>query len=309
MLQFLGKGLSVGSVILGLLLTSGDLCAQPPPLLNMLEVAGEARKYRLFVPSSYNGNTTYPLVLNFHGTNSHPDSQVELSEFEKLAEVENFIVVSPLALYKRQTNGPITWNVNRAKGPDDVLFIRQLIATLKEQFSIAETRIFATGFSGGARMSSRLACDLSAIIAAIGPVAGIRYPSDCVPSRGVATISFHGKKDNVNHYNLQSDSPTYWKMGVEEALSAWVENNRCQSMTQTQYSLTVELIQYRNCVAQAEIDFYRSTEAGHTWPGSPMAETLKGYGLGMTETGLPASQLIWQFFKRHPLNEEPKQQP
>ena len=227
-----------------------------------------------------------------------------LSEFEKLAEIENFIVVSPLALFKRKIDGPITWNVNLKKGPDDVLFIRQLITTLKLQLSIEETQIFATGFSGGARMSSRLACDLSATIAAIGPVAGIRYPQDCKPYRGVPTITFHGENDMVNHYTLRSDSPVYWQMGVEDALAGWVKNNQCQSMNQTQHSLSVEFVQYKNCKNNADIDFYRSTEAGHTWPGSPMAEKLSGYGLGKTEQDLPASRLIWEFFKLHPFPKE-----
>ncbi len=284
-----------------LLTISGGLFAQGASSLKTIKIADDQRKYRLFLPAAYSANNAYPLVINFHGTNGHPDKQAELSEFEKLAEIENFIVVSPLALFKRETDGPITWNVNLKKGPDDVLFIRQLITSLKQQFSIEETRIFATGFSGGARMSSRLACDLSSIIAAIGPVAGIRYPKDCKPSRGVATITFHGKKDRVNHYYLRSDSPIYWNMGVEDAVSAWVENNQCQSTIQAHYSPSVEIIQYKNCARNADIDFYRSTEAGHTWPGSPKAEKLSEYGLGKTDVDLPGSYLIWQFFKQHPL--------
>jgi polyhydroxybutyrate depolymerase len=301
MSQLLSKSLVLSTLVLIFLTTSCGLYAQGSSSLKTIKIANDQRNYRLFIPSTYSADTAYPLILNFHGTNGHPDTQVELSEFETLAEIERFIVVSPLALFKRKTDGPITWNVNLKKGPDDVLFIRQLIETLKQQLSIDATQIFATGFSGGARMSSRLACDLSLTIAAIGPVAGIRYPKDCKPSRGVPTITFHGEKDSVNHYALRSDSPVYWQMGVEDALAGWVNNNQCQSITQTQHSPSVEFIQYRNCKSNADIDFYRSTEAGHTWPGSPMAEKLSEYGLGKTEENLPASHLIWQFFKRHPL--------
>jgi polyhydroxybutyrate depolymerase len=304
MSQLLSKSLMLNVLILILLITSCGLYAQGAGSLKTIEIGNDQRKYRLFIPSTYSADNAFPLILNFHGTNSHPDPQVELSEFETLAETEHFIVVSPLALFKRKIDGPITWNVNLKKGPDDVVFIRQLITKLKQQLSIDETQIFATGFSGGARMSSRLACDLSLTIAAIAPVAGIRYPDDCRPSRGVPTITFHGEKDMVNHYTLRSDSPVYWKMGVADAIAAWVKNNQCQSITQSQYSQSVESIQYKNCKNNADIDFYRSTEAGHTWPGSPMAEKLSGYGLGKTEQDLPASRLIWEFFKLHPLPKE-----
>jgi hypothetical protein len=59
-----------------------------------------------------------------------------------------------------------------------------------------ENRIYAIGFSSGARMSSRLACDLSDRMAAIGPVGGLRYPEDCAPTRPVPVIAFHGKRDD-----------------------------------------------------------------------------------------------------------------
>lgn len=39
---------------------------------------------------------------------------------------------------------------------------------------VDDDRVFATGYSGGGRMSSALACELSDTIAAIAPVAGLR---------------------------------------------------------------------------------------------------------------------------------------
>ena len=74
-------------------------------------------------------------------------------------------------------------------------------------------------------MSSRLACELSESIAASGPVAGVRYPEDCNPTRPVPVITFHGKNDTVNHYSHQVDSPDYWRMGVEDAIGGWVKKN------------------------------------------------------------------------------------
>ena len=270
--------------------------------LQTISVDGVQRDWRIYVPSSYVEESLIPLVLDFHGSSSSPKNQVTLSEFEKLAELNGFIVVTPAAKYIPE-GGSVTWNVDKHQGAvDDVAFIRQLIIYLKQQYSIDPTKVYATGFSGGARMSSRLACDLSQTIAAIGPVAGVRYPEDCLPLRPVPLITFHGKKDKVNHYEHQDNSPPYWRMGVNEALNGWIKNNHCEQPA-AEHVITADVtkLSYRNCQQQGDIVFYRSEEAGHTWPGSPSAELLAKYGLGKTDTDIPATELIWQFFVAHPL--------
>ena len=47
-------------------------------------------------------------------------------------------------------------------------------------------------------MASRLTCDLDDAPAAVAPVAGIQFPSDCQASRAVPIITFHGKKEVKN---------------------------------------------------------------------------------------------------------------
>ena len=151
-------------------------------------------------------------------------------------------------------------------------------------------------------MSSRLACDLSEVIAAIGPVAGVRYPEDCDPTRPVPVITFHGKNDQINHYLYQSSSPSYWRMGVEEAIGGWIHNNKCADFpVDESASETVSRVSYRECQDGADIVFYRSEDAGHTWPGSPFAQSLDEMGLGITNGEIAATVLIWEFFQSHPM--------
>ncbi|MGO4892751.1 alpha/beta hydrolase family esterase [Flavobacterium sp. W21_SRS_FM6] len=283
-----------------LLISSSGLAAEQAPYKN-IQVDNDLRQYRLFVPASYTDNTPLPLVLNFHGTSNTPDRQEALSDFEKLAEKERFIVVTPLALFTRTAGGPITWNANKKPGPDDVNFITLLLHQLQQDWAIDNKRIYATGFSGGARMSSRLGCDLADRIAAIAPVAGLRFPTDCQPYRSVPIMTFHGEKDGINHFILREDSPVYWTMGVEDALAGWIKHNQCNAPVQTALSSSLTEFAYQGCSHHADIVFYRSTEAGHTWPGSPMAEQMLRFGLGKTEESLAATDLIWQFFKAHPL--------
>ena len=280
---------------------NGVALAQQSAEYATIQVGEDLREYRIYVPHFYSPKVAIPLVFNFHGTGNSPEMQEGLSGFEKLADKEGFVVVTPLALFKNSDDEPITWNVNKKPGPNDVQFISALLNRLHEQLHIDKKRIFATGFSGGARMSSRLGCDLSDTIAAIGPVAGIRFPSDCQPTRAMPVITFHGKKDRVNHYVHSEESPPYWVMGVEDALAGWVKNNACPTSREKALSDSVILVDYEACKENADVVFYRSSEAGHTWPGNPIPQKLMQFGLGKTEENLNATALIWQFFKAHPL--------
>lgn len=287
----------------GLTLYSELVTAQENTYLSDITIREQVRQYRLFVPSSYDKSQSMPVVLNFHGTSASPAQQVEISNIETLAQQHSFIAVSPAAIYRRTPEGPKTWNVDKDPlGVDDVFFVQTLIAQLKQQYNVDNNGIYAMGFSGGARMSSRLACDLSKQIAAIGPVAGVRYPEDCHPARVVPVITFHGKKDGVNHYVANDDSPPYWRMGVESAISGWLDNNHCDKQAQnTDLGEQVTRLTYSQCQDHGDVIFYQSTRAGHTWPGSEMADKLASYGLGATDKHIPATELIWSFFKEHPL--------
>jgi polyhydroxybutyrate depolymerase len=271
--------------------------------LQSLTVNDTKRNYRLFLPTEYLQDKKYSLLLNFHGTGSTPESQNQLSEFELIAAQQLFIVVSPSAKYQREKGGLFTWNVDEdPNGVDDVEFIKVLLKNLQLHFPIDNKRIYAAGMSGGGRMVSRLGCDLSGVIAAIAPVTGLRFPENCTATMSMPVIAFHGKLDTINHYSLQSTSPSYWREGVERALSKWVKHNQCLNINTSEIKVTEQVtkLHYKGCKNNSDVVFYRSSNAGHTWPGSPLAKAFEDYGLGVTNTDLPASKIIWEFFLNHP---------
>lgn len=266
-----------------------------------IESGNQVRSYTLYVPKGYDGNTPLPLVLNFHGSGSTPDGQAGVSAFNRLADRKSFIVAMPAGAYKLGSRN--SWNTNLdPEGVNDVKFVRDLIKEIGSKLSIDRKRIYATGFSGGARMSSRLACGLSNIIAAVAPVAGLLYYDDCTPVRAVPIITFHGKKDNVNHYTRSRYSPAYWIKGVEDSVKGWVAQDKCGAKPVIErISAEVEKRTYRKCSDKAEIVFYVIRSSGHTWPGSPIAAILERFGLGKTNMEINASELIWSFFETHPM--------
>ncbi|MEE8638718.1 MAG: PHB depolymerase family esterase [Candidatus Margulisiibacteriota bacterium] len=266
---------------------------------NSIISSGKERNYLLYVPASYNGQSPAPLVFNFHGSGGNPEGQLGYSDFAKLAESKGFIVVLPAGLY--QSRGRNSWNtIMDPEGVNDVQLVKDLIRELNTKLTIDKKRIYSTGMSGGARMVSRLGCELSETLAAIAPVAGIQHPNDCSVSRAVPVITFHAKKDLVNHYVHRSNSPGYWTTGVEESVSGWVTKNGCNKAPLTdQISSVVTKLNWKNCNNGAEVIFYRVEDGGHTWPGSPIV--LTQFWAGKTNKDINASQLIWNFFMAHPL--------
>ena len=271
--------------------------------LQSLTVDGVERQWQILVPESYREDEPAPLVLEFHGTGATPESQMKLSGFPALAEEQGFLLVAPVAKYPRAQDERLTWNVDlHDDAVDDVAFVTALLDHVIDEYAVDPARIYAAGFSGGARMSSRLACDLSGRIAAISTVAGLRYPEDCQPSRPVPVIAFHARRDVINHYEHQSNSPDYWRMGVEEALTGWMWNNGCNSEPEVErLNATDTRFGYTGCRQGADVVFYRSEVANHTWPGTPLAAGIREQWGEESVSDVPATALSWAFFEAHPM--------
>lgn len=239
------------------------------------------RSYRLHVPAGYAGGTV-PLVLNFHPSGGTPEGQAETSGFDAIADREGFIVVYPEGIFDNGTSAQ-TWNANVEAGVDDVRFARDVIEDVSHKFPIDRDRIYATGFSGGARMSSRLACALSDVLAAAAPVAGLQYPDDCVPAGPVSLVAFHGKADPVNQYEVTAESRPYWRMGIETAAEKWQSALDCPAGPMEGGFADepgVVLRAWPPCAGGADLMLYVSETDGHVWPAG-------------------ASERIWAFFEAH----------
>jgi polyhydroxybutyrate depolymerase len=290
----------------------------------------------LFVPEQASALRQLPLVIDLHGSGSNGEGQARVSRLADVGAKHGFVVANP--------SGGIVWPESPqahfwhipgtqlaggreppASAPDDVQFIGDLIDQVSASTCIDARRIYVTGFSGGARMASLLACRLSERIAAAAPVAGLRAgmpsaansalpdPATCQPSRPVPIVTFHGTADSTNPYS--GGGTQYWQYSVPAALQRWVAINQCQGEpVQSSVTAHVMRLHYSRCAAGAEVVLHRvdaSAEqgGGHTWPGSiprsgTSTATLIGRppdGSNMPSSEVDASELMWQFFEPHQL--------
>lgn len=238
------------------------------------------RSYRLFVPPGYDGRTPLPLVLDLHPSGGTSAGQARTSGFEDVAAREGFAVASPQA-----ENG--RWNVPVQEGrADDVTYIRDVIDHAASQLCIDRERIYATGFSGGGRMASTLGCVLNSRIAAIAPVASLRWPAPC-NGRAVPVLTLHGLADPQNTYagNVAGRNGE-WVESVPDALAGWAGYNGCKPALITEDPPgPLSTMRYEGCRDSAEVRMIRIDGLGHTWP----------------RTEIDATAVIWQFFKSHRL--------
>jgi len=251
--------------------------------------AGAERSYLLYVPEGH-GDRALPLVFSFHGSGGLPQSQVDTSGFDVLAAQHGFIAVFPAGAF---TNSVSTrsWNANLEAGVDDMQFVRDMIEDVAGITAVDRSRIYVSGFSGGGRISSRLACELSDVLAAAAPVAGLQYPEGCSLKRPIPLMAFHALDDATNPYVLGDAARPYWRMGVETALDRWRQVNGCSLANDAQVlSPTSTRYHWSNCSQGVELLFYQHSSGGHTWPGSNQRGAIQD---------IDTSALIWEFFSRH----------
>jgi polyhydroxybutyrate depolymerase len=239
---------------------------------------GVLRKVRLFVPSAYDGQTRLPLVLNLHGSTDNADNFATSSQMEQVAESEGFAVAGLEAVAGQ-------WNVPPADDlPDDVAYAAGAIDLVASALCIDLTRVYASGFSGGGRMSSRLGCLLSDKITAIGPVAGVRFPAPC-PGRPVPVITIHGLADTTNAYAGEGPAHPRWDESVEQAVLGWATKNGCSPTRQVDDPPgPLSTYTYGECQKNATVELVRMDGVEHAYPtGSP----------------LHAAKKIWSFVKAY----------
>jgi len=272
-----------------------------------LTVAGVERLVILHV-SAGDPSSPIPLVLNMHGSQSTAAEQEALTGMDATADADDFIVAYPQGAIP--AGGGFEWNVPGQPlvggsavptgSPDDVTFLEDVVSDIEHDHCVNADRVYATGFSGGARMASQLGCDASTTIAAVAPVSGLRLPVPCASTRPVPVVAFHGTADPVDPY--LGNGQAYWTYSVPAAASRWAAHNGCAAgPVVSQVAPSVTRTAYGPCTADASVELYTLAGEGHEWPGGPTLPRSLTRILGPQSDAVDANTVMWAFFEDHPL--------
>jgi len=284
------------------------------PKWGHLQVGDTKREYLYYIPAKA-PPVALPLILVLHGGAGNPEGMEKLTfnRFNELADQDPAIIVYPAGIEHNWNDG--REDVDSAAfemDVDDVGFISKLIDEMVQIENADPKRVYVTGISNGAMMCHRLACELSDKIAAIAPVAGsmpTNLPQKCRPVNPVSVLMINGDKDplvpfgggTVHFFNRQRGRV----IPVADTARHWALMDGCDgNATTTALPLEdpkdptrVDRVTYPTAPSGAEVFLFVVHGGGHTWPGG--LKYLGEWAVGKVSHQLQATDLIWDFFKRH----------
>jgi polyhydroxybutyrate depolymerase len=229
-------------------------------------------------------------VFVFHGFQESSDIARQYTGMDAVASANGFIVAYPNG---SGPGGSLSWNAGGCCGDavankvDETAFVRSMISDVNTLVTVDPKRIYAVGFSNGALLSYRLACEMSDTFAAVAPVAGVLLSDPCQPVEHVALMDVHGLTDPVVPLDGGGTNPVSGRPfpSVVKSVETWAKLDGCTGEPQVEQNRVATHTTYGSCADDTSVELYTIAGNGHNWP-SPYA--------------VPVSQIIWQFFTDHP---------
>lgn len=257
-------------------------------------------------------------MLDFHGLSEGAEVHRMMTSFSPKAQEDGFIVAFP-----NGTGSPVRWQVaaDRTANPD-LVYTGAVLDQLEADLCVDTSRVYATGLSNGAMISSAIGCTMADRFAAIAPVAGVLDPTGCPKGRALPVLTFHGTDDPILLFNggvgarlnntLGKTSGNDTGTTIPEAplakadldgagypasAAAWAKRNGCTG-DPTDTKITDTVIQRTwDCPGDAPVVFDIIEGGGHSWPGSEFSANIAKI-VGPTDMSIDATDLIWSFFTR-----------
>jgi polyhydroxybutyrate depolymerase len=268
-----------------------------------LKFEGRDRSYVVHVPPNINEGKALPLVIVLHPATANADTIAVYTGFSTKASKEGFIAVYPNGTGANSTT--LYWNVGNCcayalrNRINDVGFLKTVLSEVQKNYPVDPKRIYLTGMSNGAMMSYLLGAEMSDKIAAIAPVVGAMSGNEPVPGAPVSVIAFNGMEDRVVPYNGTNEIVQDLGGGfkpVRFAVDFWVKHNGTAKEPKKEETAKILKETYNGGKNGTKVIQYSVKGGGHIWFGG-----LARIGQG-DDSGIDATDLIWEFFKANPKN-------
>ncbi|EON97591.1 putative ferulic acid esterase protein [Phaeoacremonium minimum UCRPA7] len=263
-----------------------------------IQSGGRARTYSVHAPSSYSKSTKYPLIVGFHGSDSIGlffEADTRLDEPQYTA---NKIMVYPDGVDGAWAGA----SYSTVAVAEDVQFVHDLLADVRQRYCIDSARIYATGMSNGAGFIGALACNdtVGGEFAAYAPVAGAFYTdangTGCTPARSPLPImEFHGGSDASVLYDGGQGEGGY-EPPIPTWLGYWADRNGCQSPPSNDSSFNDD-VHHLTWTCQGlygALQHYKVDDMKHQWPSEDI--NFSQIAAGGLPTHIEASSIIQTFF-------------
>jgi len=257
-----------------ILITSG-VAAEPGRLM--------VDRERTYVIERSSGEGPRPTIILLHGFNGSGANVARVPAFQQIGPRSGFVAVFPDGLGKGWNHWlpgkALPFYAQHSKeiggAPDDIGFLKALVADLVWRGISDPKRIYLAGFSNGSFLTLRVICANTGIFAGYGLLAGVMpdlLGAECRPSGPVPVVMVNGTADDVNPYAggmvKPPNSISVWPS--ERLASFFRQHNGCQATAEQSVIPNagpnkVELSRWKNCTG-APVEFYRVIGGGHSVP-------------------------------------------
>ncbi len=279
------------------------------------------RHYVVHLPPGYDARRPLPLVMVLHGCRQcHRDIQ-RISNFDVLADRRGFAVVYPFVTSYtgwRMENCWGWWLRGEIRpGAGEVQDLWGIVEDIEEEFNIDARRIHVTGLSSGAGMAVAMLVAHPGRIASGAAVAGVPYSETAaavgltkrtngvfkrVPEvsaamhaamgahrRPVPIFIVHSRRDTTVHIRAAHSLRDSWAhcFGVDASKPASVRVGSAHGTVWT-------LKKYRGAERRTLVETLFTEDGEHGWLGGRPGSFSEPHGPNISE-------MMWRFFRRHPL--------
>ncbi len=218
--------------------------------VHTLNAEGEARTFRLDVPSDYDPDQPYSLVFAFHANGGTAASIASGGFFDLRAQANGSTIFVAIQGIDNNWSG-----VNDR----DVNVTAAVLDHLQADLCIDSRHVFAVGFSAGAFLVNSIGCSLGDRFSAIVPYSGGLFLGCAEGTEPVAFLGFHGQNDDVVQIEMGREARDEFRLrnGCWAATSDWGSNG---------------CIQYSNCAARSPV-IWCETGGPHSVPNFAAEDT------------------------------------
>jgi poly(hydroxyalkanoate) depolymerase family esterase len=177
-----------------------------------------ARRYRLYVPTTYTGEKPVPLVLMLHGCTQDPDDLAAGTRMNARAEAEGFLVAYPEQTATEHPQKCWSWYdpAHQERGSGEPEILAGITRRVMETHRVDRSRVSVAGISAGGAMALVLAAAYPELYTAAAVHSALPYRAargvqqalqvmksggepPPLPGRAVPLLVVHGAEDAVVH--------------------------------------------------------------------------------------------------------------
>jgi len=289
-------------------------CSRPLPgtFQERITVAGLTRTCLVHLPPGFEHKANLPLLIALHPFTGTGAAMERMTGFSALADTEGFVAAYPNGHQRVWNADPAAPSSILGSPADDVAFLDALIDYLIDKYHADPDRVYLTGASSGGLMTHRIACELTAKLAAAASAMitlPLGWEDSLQPSAPLPFLIMQGVDDPFFPWDGGTVDQGPFRqseyLSAEATAAFWINYNNANPNPAETNLLDTDpndgTSGFRRVYAPnpggAEVILYGINGGGHTWPGS--ADTGLAFLLGPICRDINASQLIWDFVNIH----------